>query len=1330
MKGLMAEYLRKVLNEDDQSNPELSYVDEEGRQRKARAETLRKYDPSHPGRQAYERWKQTSQAAPTDDTPQQVQQATPEEPSADTAELPKELEDTPLQYSDGGVVKQATAAELSQAPEGSGARKRYERFVQGATFQQDNTEFQQHLADTLQRVREQYGRGQSFTFTDYKDENRSREATDKKIAQDGVAHQGYYEYVKDLYDKWSSKDDAPTEPSEPVEEPTVTEEPPAEKKSRREIVSADGKVTIGTKKAKDPKSQAHKLLQAINAGDEKAIRDVIKRMRLSVSKSGKLFSHATQDKVFGGESDAEKLYTHAVVTLLRDKYSVDIHGSENLVNPDDTRTPGTRVRPSHVYKEATSVDMKITDGGRAIEVDGVKMSVVKVPNNRQLMVEKKLFELKRRNPDLSDEEAHARANQIVATVETYNTRIRFLQSELRDGAQFVSVGQGREAAQTIGMRLKEAISESELLTGEQIRIFSEQINSLSEAESVEELGERWASVRKTLLTIPFMRESKVFPYFCEHVEGMRAALKGRKVIFPARGDFKLGDVTSLSGAPIADIRDMRQIVDSVHILDVVVDITGVKDREGAPSTMGTRIETGRFTEPMVTDSLRTLCGNKRGETESAVKLLFSAETPEELESVRLSIHDTAQTHIADIRSYYRIPDEINDADIISGLSQGSPPKYNENGEFIGFGERNKRFSRAADSTNEQQLELYSLSGYAFDAIYASNIMTQAVGLVSFGVDEIVEADGMSRLDRSEFNFDFALRVTPDRGVVADSYRSRVVAADVRGIRQINPRQEVQQEIILETKMRSKKLLLEFINRIVGEGKKSKAAEDAERMGLVKKPGVGLYGPPGDENPATYRSSGGELVPLGADGQGVRQPQQQPTPSVRPTQGKQAASPSSEESDPRWRANTAMGNLFTASPQVIRRGDRDISVRQIIDPATGTPIDASTPEGRTRAVQVLDSHIQQLNPQVKEAAAFLSKKRKDKSKASQVNKWLGNVGELAALRELLAADTETYLLPDSAVKNDILVIRNDKERGLSLVEISVKSSTGKKVGSRGANARAQLHSSVEGKQVTRNGKTYNATDAVDAEMVAYSQFMRFLSEKHIRADGVQNTEDDNIFDQEVIERIKSGELGPQSGFMQARKITSDDIKAFRESPLYIKLMSSSKNSDEVKELINQTLDRLESKADETDDMRMSAIGDVLTDGLVDIFDETGSNVSFESDLVAVSFSEDAGVGDVRITPSGCMRQRARERYGDLDNMDKREQFSVLGGFRLGTRGLGGKKTAAGGYLGAIINFAPPVDLIKDEDRFDGARFADYIDSGSDDCGKGSVSEQTRSTTCGN
>lgn len=61
------------------------------------------------------------------------------------------------------------------------------------------------------------------------------------------------------------------------------------------------------------------------------------------------------------------------------------------------------------------------------------------------------------------------------------------------------------------------------------------------------------------------------------------------------------------------------------------------------------------------------------------------------------------------------------------------------------------------------------------------------------------------------------------------------------------------------------------------------ADDAKRMGLVSKPGFGLYGPPGD-GPATHRSMLGRLVQIKQDDQ----PKQTATPQKTDSPTKQAS----------------------------------------------------------------------------------------------------------------------------------------------------------------------------------------------------------------------------------------------------------------------------------------------------------------------------------------------------------------------------------------------------------------------------------------------------------
>lgn len=85
------------------------------------------------------------------------------------------------------------------------------------------------------------------------------------------------------------------------------------------------------------------------------------------------------------------------------------------------------------------------------------------------------------------------------------------------------------------------------------------------------------------------------------------------------------------------------------------------------------------------------------------------------------------------------------------------------------------------------------------------------------------------------------------------------------------------------------LLNEFLVKILVEAK-SKAAQDAERLGLERKPGFGLYGPPGKDM-VTYHIVDGELVPVQQDQ--PLQPQQ-PTQQQPPQTKKRPISKSAQQ----------------------------------------------------------------------------------------------------------------------------------------------------------------------------------------------------------------------------------------------------------------------------------------------------------------------------------------------------------------------------------------------------------------------------------------------------
>lgn len=81
MNQLLKEFLSYVLTEAKPAqDPMLSYVGKDGKSRTTKASTLSRYEPDHPGRQAYDKWKASQQAV----TPSAEPTAAPEKKTPET----------------------------------------------------------------------------------------------------------------------------------------------------------------------------------------------------------------------------------------------------------------------------------------------------------------------------------------------------------------------------------------------------------------------------------------------------------------------------------------------------------------------------------------------------------------------------------------------------------------------------------------------------------------------------------------------------------------------------------------------------------------------------------------------------------------------------------------------------------------------------------------------------------------------------------------------------------------------------------------------------------------------------------------------------------------------------------------------------------------------------------------------------------------------------------------------------------------------------------------------------------------------------------------------
>lgn len=513
------------------------------------------------------------------------------------------------------------------------------------------------------------------------------------------------------------------------------------------------------------------------------------------------------------------------------------------------------------------------------------------------------------------------------------------------------------------------------------------------------------------------------------------------------------------------------------------------------------------------------------------------------------------------------------------------------------------------------------------------------------------------------------------------------------------------------------VLNEFLSSVLNEYTEKQKKEMGIPVGAVAR---GKFWYDSDGEDATYlgtvvnkkfqKAKPGETPDVKKEKRGVGVKPRSSKPATTST-AKTSTSTTDVSSKTTWSSEQIFGSLIGTQPVTMTRGKASFQVRPILD-AKGNSIDTSTDTGKKQALTVINERLSKLDKPVKHACERLTQ-RGTETQLQSIKKWLGNVGELYALKEMLEAGAETYMLPDSNPTNDLLVLTKDKERGLRITEISVKSSTGEKFGALGSNARAPLHAAVADKTITIDGSPHQATDAIDASIFVYSQLIRFATEGHIVGKGREIVVKDNKmknFDKEQLKKAialsKQGKKSAQELLLQSRKLTSADIEEFKKSSLY-----TLQKTPEQRKLIDHYLNQVSAKIKKDKDYRLGNIRSLFTSQLSGILTDTKSNLVFESDLVAVKFDAEKGYDGIRITPAEVMKSRAEQKFGDISSMPAEKQLKNLAKFRLGTRGLNTHhpktKEARFGYAGAIINIAPPSEILKPEDKLTPKDFVSYI-----------------------
>lgn len=504
------------------------------------------------------------------------------------------------------------------------------------------------------------------------------------------------------------------------------------------------------------------FLNALESGNPKTVKALIDKLGITISPEGKIKAKnvpggRTAEKILGNSKNVA-MHINSLLTSMK-LPALTISAPEKLPPEDSSQIPSSDAevfKPSTMFSDRPEVsvsvgpnDVKIGEA-QYITLDNFEPGSER--RNSLLIEQEHIQEIKNRYPDLSEEEMERKADDINGILSTHNARVRFLQAAIQRGEKFRDLGSGTEAVKLISDKLSSTLK-SIVPSSEQKKLQSA-LDVMASAKNIEEFDNAWKEVNSTLTNSNLPKGS--VPLICEHLTAMRSAVNGQSIMLPESDSFKLGDLISYSPAGVTS-SDIRAIVNGVQLIEVGIDIGSVKRDAGAASTVGSRITTTTFAGEGVEDTL-TILG--RGPTKTdpgSMGEIYSATTPAELKKVKEKIAGAIMGRITDVRSYYKIPDSMSDEQVLEGLMTGNAPVYDKKGNFVKFGPEAPQFKmknkgKGISPINREQLRLYSLSGYAFDAIYNTNATGQAFSNTTFKREKILVSDGIAVMGRSRFQF--------------------------------------------------------------------------------------------------------------------------------------------------------------------------------------------------------------------------------------------------------------------------------------------------------------------------------------------------------------------------------------------------------------------------------------------------------------------------------------------------------------------------------------------------------------------------------------------------
>ena len=515
------------------------------------------------------------------------------------------------------------------------------------------------------------------------------------------------------------------------------------------------------------------LLDAIKNGDVERMKYEVEALGLRISSTDRLVSTVHGD-VFG-KKETGKNALRTIGSVLS-RFGIELERKKAKSDDAKPKVSKEEFKPTKLTDtsdfpeaETTTLTYPNSTDIRGFSVDGADYRILR--RDKQRLVETDNINEILMGQGMPQPEAEKKAEEYDQMMASHNQQVRYLASKIRgDNGQapvkFKRLPAGKEGKLLLRDKLlKLMLENSELDTAQQDTI-TKMLTSLSEAETTEEFDAAWETFRNQIENDPTLRPA--IPYICEDVEMLRKAVSGYTILIPLTDTFKTADVVAV-GPPLdkVDVDNIDSVFANIRLIQVQVDLRSVKSLEGGASVMGEKTELTLFdTEERKTDLVALSSTNSHTR-------LWSVKSKEEFDVYAEEQLKRLERYLPDIIAYYKLPEGTTFEEVVAILSGGSPPRYDRNGNYVGAGKPSGAFDEEITDLNRLQLRMYSLIGFASDAIYNRGAQLQGFTNTTFYDDGIVETDGRSVMGRSVFQFNKKLSRRTGGVLRDDGFASKV-----------------------------------------------------------------------------------------------------------------------------------------------------------------------------------------------------------------------------------------------------------------------------------------------------------------------------------------------------------------------------------------------------------------------------------------------------------------------------------------------------------------------------------------------------------------------------